>query len=160
MMPIKIRVAVDEDLAAAQCLSDAAFLELRAIYRPTADAMTVRKAAVSDAVRLVAELEGQLVGTVLYRVDADHVRLIALAVDSRYRRSGIARQLIEEAGRVAQSNGIGKLGLWTIRETGNVSIFARLGFRIVREGAATLYESDKFSELHDVYLEKPLYIAC
>jgi hypothetical protein len=56
--------------------------------------------------------------------------------------------------RVAISAGVRSLSLYTIKETGNVAFFERLGFRIVREEPASwavsaLGEND----LIEAYLE-------
>jgi len=42
----------------------------------------------------------------------------------------------------------------TIRETGNVEIFERLGFRVVKEETAKWCVSDRYPTLHDAYLER------
>ena len=44
--------------------------------------------------------------------------------------------------------------LATIRETGNVTIFQRLGFEPVAESIAHWCVSERFEQLHDVTMEK------
>ena len=48
------------------------------------------------------------------------------------------------------------MALHTVRETGNVAIFERLGFVVESEEPAALFESDKFPELSEVVMVKEL----
>jgi hypothetical protein len=44
--------------------------------------------------------------------------------------------------------------LHTVRETGNVTIFRRLGFLVESEESTTLFKSDRFSTLSEVVMRK------
>ena len=46
--------------------------------------------------------------------------------------------------------------LHTVRETGNVDVFQRLGFLVESEELTTLFESDRFSALSEVVMKKDL----
>ena len=74
--------------------------------------------------------------------------MVGLFVHEHHRRRGVARALLDALGP--------RLSLFTIRETGNVPIFERLGFAVVREELATEYVSDAHAQLHEVYMERPL----
>jgi N-acetylglutamate synthase-like GNAT family acetyltransferase len=145
-----VRVATEDDEAAARLLARRAFDELRRVYKPKHSAA----AASSPGIRIVAQIEGQIVGTVRYGVEAQKLHLRGLAVEASHRRTGVGRALVEHCSAIAMSAGLRSLSLYTIKETGNVAFFERLGFRIVREEPASwavsaLGEND----LIEVYLE-------
>ncbi|MDA2933962.1 GNAT family N-acetyltransferase [Acidobacteria bacterium AH-259-D05] len=94
-----------------------------------------------------------VVGSLQYLVEVDRVYVLDLAVDPEYRRQGVARQLIDFVSDTAQNRGYKIVSTRTIKETGNVPIFQKLGFRVVSEEIAEWCVSDMYSSLHDVYLE-------
>ncbi len=147
-----VRTATDQDAAAAQLLSDRAFDELRTIYRPKAAA----SAAGPPLIRLIAEADGHLVGTVQYAIESERLHLRGLAVEPAHRRTGVARALIEQLAGLAQTENLRALSLYTIGQTGNVAVFERLGFGTIREEPATWAECDSGELLTDVYMERPL----
>lgn len=130
--------AAGDELAA---VTASAIATLRQTYRPTDAA--VARAAARQSRRLVALERGEIVGTLEY--DAGHV--VGLFVHEAHRRCGVARALLDALGPRA-------LSLFTIRETGNVPIFERLGFAVVREQLATDYVSDVHTALHEVYMKR------
>ena len=48
------------------------------------------------------------------------------------------------------------MALHTVRETGNVAIFERLGFVVESEKPTALFESDTFAELSEVVMVKEI----
>src|SRR5438309_9654292 len=124
--PIRTATHIDED--AARRVEEEAFATLRSVYRPNAAAHTNLFAIAPALERLVAEDDGQIVGTVRFGVFGDRLRVIGLAVVPTFRRRGVARALIEELARVARLKGCRALVLYTVTKTGNVSVFERLGF--------------------------------
>ena len=107
-------------------------------------------------IRLVAEIGGQIIGTITYGVQSDRSHLRGLAVDAGWRRTGVARALIDYVGNLARTEGLRALSLFTIKQTGNVPIFERLGFDGVREEPATWAVSDSGGELTNVFMERPV----
>jgi N-acetylglutamate synthase-like GNAT family acetyltransferase len=147
---ISIRPATDDDNVAAEAIARRAFDELRRVYRPNGSTT----AAGLPMVRLVAEIGGQIIGTITYAVQSDRLHLRGLAVDAGCRRTGAARELIEYAGDIARTEGLRALSLYTVKQTGNVPVFERLGFHTVREEPATWAVSECGGELTDVFMEK------
>jgi GNAT superfamily N-acetyltransferase len=102
------------------------------------DMMDVRK-RLSESQLIVAELDGQLAGTVTLYLDAEHssqeawpngwagIRL--LAVHPAYRGRGIGRALMEECIRRCRTQGIATIGLHTT-EMMDVArrMYERMGF--------------------------------
>lgn len=127
---------------------------LRQIYRPSPEALA-RRAKLPALPRLVAEVGDTIVGTVEYALAKERLHIMGLFVLATHRRHGVARALVDELAVLA---GALPLSLDTIRETGNVPIFERLGFVVVREQPARDFVSERFRELIDVYLERPSVI--
>ena len=118
-------------------LSQQCFEELRQIYRPT-EIAEKNKAQETDGWKafgfysdevLVAVVETKLLGSVL--------QIRSLAVDSNFRRQGIARSLLKSTISYFQS--ANSVSVWCVEQTGNVAIFIALGFKVVQR-----FESDYF----------------
>ncbi len=67
---------------------------------------------------------------------------------------GIARRLIDWVADYAPTLGHDLVVLDTIKETGNVPLFEKLGFCVFHEGVTTSFVSDKFPELHEVKMKR------
>jgi N-acetylglutamate synthase-like GNAT family acetyltransferase len=152
MTTLTIREAAEGDMAAVQGVMAAATAQLRTVYRPTPGA--VARARSSTAVRwLIADLDGQCVGALRYVVESDRLHL-GLGVRPESQRKGVGRALVDSLAAKAASLGLPKLSLYTIKETGNVAVFARMGFRVVSEEPAKDIESATGEPLTDVYMER------
>jgi len=150
---IGVSIATAEDITPAKAIAKAAFSELRSVYSPTQTAISNQP---KNTAYVVAKIGQTVVGTLQYFDEGDRIYLFDVAVDPKYRRQGIARNLIEFVSDTARSLGHKIISTRTIKETGNVEIFERLGFRIVGEETAKWCFSDSYPTLHDVYLERPL----
>jgi N-acetylglutamate synthase-like GNAT family acetyltransferase len=152
---LMVRVATEDDEAAARLLARRAFDELRRVYKPKHSAV----ATSSLGIRIVAEIEGQIVGTVRYEAEAQKLHLRGLAVEASHRRTGVGRALVEHCSGIAMSAGLPTLSLYTIKETGNVAFFERLGFRIVRdEPASWAVSALGENDLIEVYMECYIWV--
>ena len=146
-----IRPATTEDDFAADQVAQRSFSAMRQIYRPK-EVLAVRINA--PLARLVAVMQGSIVGTVSYETESDRLHLRSLAVDAAYRRRGVARALVERLSDLASDAQLRALSLYTIRQTGNVPMFERLGFHFVREESADWAASACGEDLSEVYMEK------
>ena len=151
---IVVRPAHSGDGEAAQRVFDAAFASVRRIYRPNPEMIAQVDALVPPLERLVAEHDGEVVGTVRFRVDGEHLRVIGLAVVPASQRQGIARALVERLAEIAVERSCRLLALFTIKQTGNVAVFERLGFSTISEERDTWSISVDGGELIEVYLER------
>ena len=149
-----IRLASSEDADAVRRLSDAAVVKLRAVY--VHDPQSPMPAVRGAFERIVAEIGGVVVGTVRVQREENRLHLIGLFVHPDYQRRGVARGMIEECTIRARAAGLGRVSLYTIRQTGNVGVFERLGFGVVSEEAARGVVSVTGVELTDVYMELQL----
>ncbi len=153
---IAIRTTTSDDEACVARVLEAAFAPLRSVYRPTEEAIARQAEYAREGTRLVAEIDGLVVGTLRFTVHEHHVHLMGLAVHPNYQRRGIARRMIEWVADHAPNLERTTLALSTIKETGTVPLYERLGFRAVREEAAQWCESDVYADLHDVTMERRL----
>lgn len=151
---ITIRKATADDADDVATVFDVAFAPLRAIYRPTSEIAARQAERAKEGARLVAEVEGQVVATVQYDSHKDHVHVIGLAVHPDFQRMGIARRMIDWIVEQAPTLGHTLVVLNTIKETGNVPVFEKLGFRVFYEAVATSFVSEEYPELHEVKMER------
>lgn len=102
----------------------------------------------------MALVDDEIVGAVTIYRDAAALVVSQLAVDPKYRRQGVARQLLRSANDAGEKSGAIELRLNTIQETGNVDIFERLGFTVCATATATWCSSDRFPTLTDVTMTR------
>ncbi|MEZ4598674.1 MAG: GNAT family N-acetyltransferase [Syntrophotaleaceae bacterium] len=149
---ITVRPERVEDQAAIQGVRAAATATLRQIYRPKQRAIENKSRISPGLQRLVAVVDGQVVGTVQYYIENQSVCLVGLGVAADYRQKGVARSLIRHLENVGKREKAIQLKLHTVKETGNVDVFKRLGFTVVAEREDDFFESDRFDKLTDVEL--------
>ena len=130
---IRIRTSMRGDENGVAKVAASATATLRQTYRPNQKALAHKKWISGDLHRLVAELDGQIVGTARYYVDGDAIRIIGLGVDSDFRRLGVARALVNRIADLARRRGLAAVVTRTVVQTGNVPIFEALGFQVVSE---------------------------
>ena len=153
---ITVRPATPSDTEQLRTVDALATQTLRQTYRPNRAALE-RKAKISPSLsRLVATIDNHVVGTVQYYEEGDRLRIIGLAVHSDFRRQGIAREIMIALEAIAEGKGSRRLHLYTVKETGNVPVFERLGFHVVAERDDELSESHRYAKLTDVEMEKAL----
>jgi len=102
---------------------------------------------------LVAEIGGVIIGTLQHAQHQEHVHIIGLAVHPEFQRRGVARALVREVVARAPTLDRDVVVVDTIRETGNVAVFERMGFRTYSEEVARWCASDDFGVVHEVKLE-------
>jgi ribosomal protein S18 acetylase RimI-like enzyme len=76
----------------------------------------IRAIADSPAVVLVAEVEGQVIGSVIGSFDGWRGNIYRLAVHPDYRRHGIARALVREVEQRLVRQGAGRITAWVEQE--------------------------------------------
>lgn len=151
-----VRDTQPQDIEAALQVDAAAIATLRQTYRPNQKALANRKRLSPHLKRIVCLMNGRVVGTTQYYQDGDSLRLLGLGVLPEARRHGVARAMVAALADSARSLGLRSLMAHTVRETGNVPIFQKLGFRVVSEMPDEYCESDKYPALTDVVLQMDL----
>ena len=149
---IRVREPVPADETAIAAVVASGIATLRQTYRPTPVAVA-RKA---DLVlhRLVATDDDAIVGTVEYACNSERLHLMGLYTLDTHRGRGVARRIVDALVVIANAHGARTLSLYTICETGNVPIFERLGFEVVRETPARDVASEHQVPLTEAYLER------
>jgi ribosomal protein S18 acetylase RimI-like enzyme len=153
---ISIGDATPADEKAIKEVSVLATASLREIYRPENTVLVASCSRTVQRTRRVARIHERVVGTVQYTCEGDRIHLIGLLVHPQFQRQGVARALVEDVAQIGQRQGMRCLSLYTVKETGNVPIFAKLGFESITERIALDVESDRYETLTDVYMEKSL----
>ena len=134
---IEIREKTSADTSQVKQITLLATAELRRIYIPTLGrGQNQDKPITSNPTCLVACKEEMIVGVTEYTVLVDELHIGGLAVHPEYRRQGLARSLIQAVTQLAIGMGKKKMGISTIKETGNVEIFTRMGFHLDKETVA------------------------
>ena len=151
---ILVREACPDDDAEVQRVFDAAFTPVRRIYRPSEEMLA--EVRTHELERLVAVEDGDIVGTVRFGIGDDRLRVIGLAVAPAHQRRGIARALVERLIEIALERDCDLLALFTIEQTGNAVVFARLGFEVVSEQPDTSSISVSGDNLIELYMERPV----
>jgi GNAT superfamily N-acetyltransferase len=154
MTAVIVREAQVADAPRVSEVLRAAGDSLRAVYRPNSERLLARGNPYRDSTVLVALVESTITGTLTYSLEDTRLHLRRLAVHPDYQRRGIAKALIDSAADRAVTAGALYLSLDTIKQTGNVAIFERLGFAIVDERRTDLFESCDSGELLDVRMER------
>jgi ribosomal protein S18 acetylase RimI-like enzyme len=150
---VDVREALPGDAECTRALVDRAGSTLRAVYRPTPELMRSSEARAAARRQLVAERNGEIVGAISYEKCGDRLHLQSLAVDPTSQRQGIARMLVAHCVKLARSLGVSRLSLYTVVETGNVSIFERLGFHVVSTEPADGLEAVTAATVTEAYME-------
>lgn len=153
---LTVRESVPGDEREVAEVDRLATADLRTVYRPTAEAQRARSVMDTHLQRLVAVLDGRVVGTVQYHVVGERLSFLALGVHPAFRRRGVARALVQQLERIGSDSGCSAVTLYTVRETGNVSIFERMGFRVESEEPTRLFESRSHRTLSEVMMRKTL----
>ena len=149
-----IRIATQCDLKVVRSIAETSFATVRTVYRPSVESVHRQDALRIDETELVASVAQEDVGTARVYIEENVVCVVGLAVLSSFRKRGVARALLDWTRDFAMEHRCTAVQLDTIRETGNVEIFARLGFQVVRESVADWCISDRFETLHNVRMIK------
>jgi ribosomal protein S18 acetylase RimI-like enzyme len=155
-MTLTIRDAEAKDHEQIGQIASAATQLLRRIYRPNPRKVEERRASRPALTQRVALSAGCPVGVVSYYFEDSKLHVLRLFVDPTCHRQGIGRALIGDLCEIGRKLGAARLCLHTVRETGNVLIFERLGFIVVSEQLDDSCESVAGKTVTDVYMERPI----
>jgi GNAT superfamily N-acetyltransferase len=156
MSALTVREMVPEDDLEVAEVERLAIETLRTVYRPTVAALQRRATIDATCRRLVAVQARHIVGVAHYYLAGDQLFFFRLGVHPGFRRRGVAATLIQQLETIGRNCGCTAMVLHTVRETGNVRIFERLGFRTESEEPAELFESVRFPVLSEVVMRKDL----
>jgi hypothetical protein len=151
-----VREAADADEPIAQHLADSVFAELREIYFPTPQARARRAAAMNTFSRLVAMAARMAASSELFRIGWKVAEL-----NCRVSRlvgindaGGSLVNLIERIVETARSRGSKVVSLWRVLQTGNIPMFERAGFVVIRQERSDSMELASGGSATDVLMER------
>ena len=153
---IVVREAKLEDESQVRDVVASASVQLRRVYRPTPEAINRKSLHSGKFTRMVACQHDVVIGTVEFRKTNDELHLMGLAVAPSHQRRGVARRIMDRLVQLAAQRECRALTLYTIKQTGNVTPFEQLGFRVVSEQPARWCESDHYDELDEVFMRLDL----
>jgi ribosomal protein S18 acetylase RimI-like enzyme len=131
--------------------------ELRNVYTPKPNAEGVSQRQ-SHSTRIVAVDHTETVVGVAECVGRDSVLYVqGIAVAPTHRRRGVATDLLAHSTRLAADAGLQALEIATIKETGNVEVFCRLGFLVIDERVSERFLSQDSRPVTEVTLRR--YVA-
>lgn len=125
---------------------------LRSIYRPSKTAVQI--GADTPYTRIIATCHGEVVGTATYEVDGESLYFGGLGVLEKFRRKGVASQMIRYIEEEAIRLGFKKITCSTVEETGNKIIFTRIGFEIINRDVTEKFVSLSGTPLHEIVFTK------
>ena len=155
---IHVRAGLPGDADAVTRTMLACTRDLRAVYVPITAVQCTLDGAGPTGSRLVAvDPVGTVVGVGEFVVrGASAVYVQGLAVASANRRQGVAAALLEHVAAYARKSGIPMLEVATIKETGNLDVFWRLGFRVVAESVSKRFCDVEGGNVHELTLRRPI----
>jgi ribosomal protein S18 acetylase RimI-like enzyme len=130
---VNVRRSLPEDGEEISVIEEQMLRFLREFYRPTEKGIANRQRVSRHLTRLAAVADGRVVGTVQYYVKNKRYHLLGMAVREEYRSRGVGRALVDFAVKLARAKRSTAVRISTVKETGNVPIFERLGFRVINE---------------------------
>jgi len=128
---------------------------IRKVYQVRSDARWNRSGR-RERVQLVATLDEAVIGAASLAHHGQRVHLVGLYVDPNYKGRGVAGRLVEAAAGLARERGARRLTLATMRETGNVPLFERLGFQVVEEHETETVQGAAGTALREAFMERLL----
>lgn len=152
-MNIAIREANHNDKEALERIQLAANVTLRKTYRPIAGKESLIPATPVDLKFVVALVDNNIAGACGYAVDGDIMWTERMGILDEYRRHGVARAIFSYLSNVAMKQGASRIRGHIVVQTGNVNIWRKMGFEVIRESPSLAYESDVFSELSEAIVE-------
>ena len=132
-------------------IQELATRELRTKYIPRKPR---ENSKTSKGAVLVALKDDLVVGVAEYFQNDDFLYIQGIAVHPDHRERGACRSILHRAEEIATLRHLSGLSLSTIKETGNVEIFERLGFKVVSCVIATDYVSPSGEPVIQVNMER------
>ena len=106
--------------------------------------------------RIVSRVGAGMNPPLRWNIKDASVRAVSLGVHPDFRRKGIARAMLQQLETMCWEWGVTRLRLHTVKQTGNITVFRRIGFRVVSERPDLMSVSEIYPELTIVEMERSL----
>lgn len=150
---IAVRAFVTSDAEPVQNIIASCTFELRAFYVPKPEIVSASYASVTSRVVAVDNTD-----TVIGVAECiDHLLALyvqGVAVAPTHRRLGVASAILNYMTKLAVDKGYTALEVATIKETGNVEIFKRLGFAVFEERTSERFLGQHGQSVTEVTLKR------
>lgn len=147
-----VRPEQAEDAQGVQDVYQTATADLRRVYVPRSG--IAGSVVVEQAQRLVATEHGEVIGVLELLEQPRQFYIQALAVATRARCRGVAKQLLLHVEQLAKRKGKQIIVLRTVCETGNFQVFSRLGFVVVDREKTDHFVAVGGGELHILVMHR------
>lgn len=158
---IQIREATPDDTEHLKILEDHMSRKLRQFYQLSefgqanyARRLKSQPKLQNKYTTLVACMSQTVVGTIQYNAENGILFLFGLSVHEDFRRQGIAREIMNHLFNFAKTQKLTTIRFNTMRITGNVEIFQKIGFVVTNEKTSVLCEGLNGEKIIDVQMEK------
>ncbi|WP_104400866.1 GNAT family N-acetyltransferase [Vibrio penaeicida] len=115
---------------AHQELQYSCFQALRNVYKPRQITYQSQKNRIGNRQAFGGYVQGTLAGSLEAQFDGHTVSIQSVAVDHQYRKQGLAGKMIK--GVVGSYASAKRASLWCVEQTGNVSVFEKIGFKVAQ----------------------------
>lgn len=155
ILDIIIREVNNYDKLKLDLVTESLIATLRKTYKPKENLVNEKQLndESNENIMIIAEYGEIAVGAVNVKVVEDKLHLMGLGILECYRNKGICRLIIDFAIKNGRARQLRCLSLYTIKETGNVKTFEKMGFKTIEETKANGFISDRYESLHEVYME-------
>lgn len=149
-----VRAFLSSDTEPVNFIMASCTRELRKVYVPKPNAENVSRNQPHSSRIVALDHTETIVGVAecVGRESALYVQGIAVA--PTHRRRGVATDLLAHSASLAADAGLPALEITTIRETGNVEIFCRLGFLVIEEHVSERFWSHDERAVTEVTLRR------
>lgn len=150
-----VRAYITTDAESVQIIMASCTGELREIYAPIPQAEIVSANHSSPNSRVVAvDHTETVVGVAECIVRPTALYVQGVAVAPTHRRRGVATALLGYIAKLAIDLGLPALQVATIKETGNVEVFKRLGFTVIEEQISERFRGKHGPPVTEVALKR------
>ena len=131
-----IRLATEYDTAHFIACVEAAYAEIRRQIDDVPDVTDGIADEIAAGTTLVAELDGTIVGGIIWHIADDTAHIVNVAVSPGATGKGIGSKLIDHTVQLARAAGANQIDLATHPALdGNLRLYQRLGWRIIETTA-------------------------
>ena len=152
---VAIRAFIATDAESVQLIMTSCTSELRAVYAPKPQAEIVSANNSSPNSRVVAvDHVDTVIGVAECIAHPFALYVQGIAVAPTHRRRGVASALLGYIATLAVDLGLPALQVATIKETGNVEVFKRLGFAVIEERTSERFLGQHGQPVTEVTLKR------
>lgn len=149
-----VRAYLASDIEPVNLIMASCTRELRKVYASKPNAENVPQSQLHSSRIIAVDHTETIVGVAECVGRASALYVQGIAVAPTHRRRGVATDLLAHSASLAADAGLPALEIATIKETGNVEIFCRLGFLVIDERVSERFWSHDERPVTEVTLRR------